>query len=232
MIQSLYGQVNQEAHMAGQRYQLKDVEAWKVKLKGGGLRGQTSLILKALIDAHPSGLTIAEVSELVKDEMVTRQPVDRVVGFYFSTWKKAGHLVSTIGTTTPPAAEGDRVREVVDRPVRTFTPVESEDEAEEEEDEDEEEEDEEDEDNGEVEEAEENELQNTLAKTEKMKDAILAIIAAVPNVAGEEIINTLQEHWRTGTTRKSINDCLHRMTRADEIRRQEQGGYLLPEMVS
>ena len=222
--------------MAGIRYQLVDPEAWKVKLAAGGLRGQTTLILKELIAAHPAGLTSAEISEAIKDTLVTRQPVERVVGFYISVWKKAGHIrPSTVAVT--PTAEDSALQATINRSsgptaeqkaAVEFVPV-SENPSEDE-DEDEDIADEDEDEDGEEAEEDENELQDTLSKTEKMKDAILAIVTKVPGVDTDEIISTLNDHWRAGTTRKQVNDCLLKMAKADEIRRQEQGGFHIPSM--
>lgn len=220
--------------MAGIRYQLVNPESWQTKLTAGGLRGQTTLILKELIAAHPAGLTSAEITDLVKDTMVTRQPVERVVGFYLSIWKKAGHIRPSSVAVTP-GAEESALQATIERSpgpsaqqkeAVSFIPV-SQDSPEEED----EDGDNEDEDNGEEEEEDEAELQETLSKTEKMRDAVLAIVAKVPGADTDEIVSTLNDHWRTGTTRKQVNDCLLKMAKSDEIRRQEQGGFYLPSLV-
>jgi hypothetical protein len=215
--------------MAGSRYVLTDPDAWQVKLSSGGLRGQTTLILKELIAAHPSGLTSAEVTELIKDRIVTRQPVERVVGFYFSVWKKAGHI-RQLSSNVAPDAEDATIQAAIGRSpgpnaeqsaAVEFIPADPD-----EDDEDLEENDEEDDDD-----EEDDELLDTLSKTEKLHDAILAVIDKNSGANNDDIITILNEHWRTGTARKQVNDTLLKMAKADTIRRHEKGGFYIPTTV-
>jgi hypothetical protein len=56
---------------------------------------QAQLIIKSLMDRNPQ--TVKQIAEDIKMRLVTRQPAERVVNFYMSTWKKAG-MVEVVGS--------------------------------------------------------------------------------------------------------------------------------------
>jgi len=79
------------------RYELNESELGEQKFKG-----QAALVVKSLLNRHPQ--TAQEIADDIKGELTTRQDPLRVVGFYLSTWKKAG-LIIVASDEVPVAAE-------------------------------------------------------------------------------------------------------------------------------
>jgi hypothetical protein len=71
-------------------------------------RGQAALVLEALATA-PGPQTIAEITESIKDNLVTRQDPERVVAYYITMFKKSG-IVAT-AKDPEPVDTGDQVDE-------------------------------------------------------------------------------------------------------------------------
>lgn len=198
------------------RYSLADPEAAKTKLMTGLLKGQTSLIIGEMIKAE-SPLTVQEIADRVSDRLVTRQDPVRVVGFYISTWKKSNYVVvadevENTETVQPPATAEVQVETfesaVNEMPVELTV-----------------------EEQGAVaadimlnapeQNSGEELFKVDIAKAVKMKEAVFSAIHAFPGVDTDKIIELLQHNWRKDVGRKQVNDCLLKMAKADEIRREQ-----------
>lgn len=79
------------------RYELNESELGEQKFKG-----QAALVVRSLLDRHPQ--TAQEIADDIKAKLTTRQEPLRVVGFYLSTWKKAGLIV--VSADEAPVAAG------------------------------------------------------------------------------------------------------------------------------
>lgn len=72
---------------------------------------QPGLIVRAMLD-NPSGLTVKQIAEKIKDKLVTRQDPARVVNFYMSTWQKKGIVQVAGEVEETPVSTGNSGGEV------------------------------------------------------------------------------------------------------------------------
>lgn len=68
------------------------------------LGAQPALIVEAMGQLGPA--TVKQISDAIKDRLVTRQDPERVVTFYMTTWKKKG-LVTVDGEVEAPVSTGN-----------------------------------------------------------------------------------------------------------------------------
>jgi hypothetical protein len=64
-----------------------------VDAKLDGYKGQLLLILQAMVDLNKPA-TAVEIAERIKDQLVTKQPPERVVGYYMNVEQKSGLVVA------------------------------------------------------------------------------------------------------------------------------------------
>jgi hypothetical protein len=178
-------------------------------------RGQPALVYDVLYTAE-TALTAKEVADSISDKLVTRQDPLRVVGFYFSVWKKAGFVNgetdTPVVTSTVETKSMPEVLEAVDKAL-------------------------DDEDNAQKFPAEElaklgefvdntEEPPNLIKNATTLKDAVFEVLSGgLANVPGH-ISQVLSEQWQP-TSVKQVKDTLRKLVHDGEITKQDDGTYIV-----